>query len=111
MEIGVEKLERVTVVMPEGPRLDAAAAPSFKSSMVDLINTGASLILVDLSKVDFMDSTGLASLMSSMKSLGKEGEIALCGLSGKIRKLFAITKLDRGVFRIFDDRTAALAAF
>ena len=111
MEIGKESVDGVLVVEPGGPRLDAATAPSFKSFMVDIITEGAAGILVDLSKVDFMDSTGLASLMSSMKTLSGKGEIVLCGASDKLRKLFAITKLDRGVFRIFATRKEALEKF
>lgn len=107
----MEGVDGITVVSPRGPRLDAAAAPRFKSDMVDLMTGGATRIIVDLSRVDFMDSTGLASIMSSMKSLGESGEIALCGISEKLRKLFSIAKLDRGTFRIFKDRAEALHGF
>ena len=110
MDVQVERNGNLTIVAPQGPRLDAAAAPGFKSAVLDLIHEGARTILVDLSAIDFMDSTGLAGLMSSMKSLSGEGEMALCSPSDKVRKLFAITKLDRGVFRVFEDRAQALAA-
>ncbi|MES9995396.1 anti-sigma factor antagonist [Desulfovibrio aminophilus] len=92
----------ILVVRVEGPRLDAAAAGAFKSEMVDFIHAGKHRLALDLSTVDFMDSTGLAALLSTMKTLGGTGEIVLSGLSEKVRKLFAITRLDRGVFRIFN---------
>jgi len=111
MEIAMEEISGIMVVHPEGPRLDAAAAPKFKSDMIDIITHGATRIVVDLSRIDFMDSTGLSSLMSTMKTLAGQGEIVLCGVSEKLRKLFSITKLDRGVFRIFDDRAEALNGF
>jgi anti-sigma B factor antagonist len=100
----------VTVVVFKGLRMDAAAAPLFKSNMVDLIHQGAKRFVLDLAAVDFMDSSGLASLMSSMKTLGGAGEIAVCCLGEKVRKLFAITRLDRGVFRIFGSTAEAVAA-
>jgi len=107
----VDKVEQgVTVVGIKGQRLDAAAAPRFKGYMVDLIQQGGTLFVLNLEDVDFMDSSGLASLMSSMKTLGGHGEMAVCCLGGKVRKLFAITRLDRGVFRIFDTEAEAVTA-
>lgn len=100
----------VTVVSIKGQRLDAVAAPLLKGHMVDLILQGGTLFVLNLEEVDFMDSSGLASLMSSMKTLGGRGEMAVCCLGEKVRKLFAITRLDRGVFRIFDTVTDAVAS-
>jgi len=100
----------VTVVNINGQRLDASAAQFFKSHMVDLIQQGGTLFVLNLEAVDFMDSSGLASLMSSMKTLGGRGEMAVCCLGEKVRKLFAITRLDRGVFRIFDTEAEAVSA-
>jgi anti-sigma B factor antagonist len=110
MEFANRIEQGVTVVSIKGPRLDAAAAPQFKGYMVDLIQQGGLLFVLNLEEVDFMDSSGLASLMSSMKTLGGRGEVAICRLGEKVRKLFAITRLDRGVFRIFDTEAEAVAA-
>jgi len=93
----------ILVVRVEGPRLDAVSAGVFKSAMVDFIHSGKLRMALDFSDVDFMDSTGLAALLSTMKTLGGSGEIVLAGLSEKVSKLFAITRLDRGVFRIFNN--------
>ena len=110
MELSHKVETGVTVVTILGQRLDAAAAPQLKATMVDLIQQGGRLFVLDLEQVDFMDSSGLASLMSSMKTLGTQGEMAVCCLGEKVRKLFAITRLDRGVFRIFDSEPEAVAA-
>lgn len=100
----------VTVITARGVRMDAAVAPQFKAHMVDHIQKGGTRFVLNLEQVDFMDSSGLASLMSSMKTLGGQGEIAVCCLGEKVRKLFTITRLDRGVFRIFDNEAEAVAA-
>lgn len=110
MDFADKTEQGVTVVFARGQRLDAAAAPQFKAHMVDLIQKGGTLFVLNLEQVDFMDSSGLASLMSSMKTLGGRGEVAVCCLGEKVRKLFAITRLDRGVFRIFDTEAVAVAA-
>ena len=109
MDIDRHDIGRIAVVAVRAPRLDGATAPQFKGYMVDLTVSGVGRIALDLSGVDFMDSIGLASLMSSVKSMGPGGEIVLFGLNDKLRKLFAITKLDRGVFRIFPDEKEAVA--
>jgi len=110
MDLSRHDAGRVAVVAVRAPRLDGATAPQFKSYMVELALGGAGRIALDLSGVDFMDSIGLASLMSSVKTVGGKGEIVLFGLNEKLRKLFAITKLDRGVFRIFPGEAEAVAA-
>ena len=107
MKIAIQEMNGITVVYPEGPRLDAATAPGFKSQMVDLISSGTTRIMLDLSRIDFMDSTGLSSVMSTLKTVSVQGEMVLCGLSEKLKRLLSITKLDRGVFRIFESRSEA----
>ena len=102
--------QAVTVVSIKGQRLDASVAPQLKGHMVDLIQQGGMRFVLNLEDVDFMDSSGLASLMSSMKTLGGHGEMVVCCLGDKVRKLFAITRLDRGVFRIFDTEAEAVTA-
>ena len=111
MGLTVEEVNGMTVVSPEGPRLDAAAAPRFKSEMIDVIGRGATRIILDLSRIDFMDSTGLSSIMSTMTTLAGQGEMVLCGVSEKLGRLLSIAKLDRGVFRIFGDRAEAVKGF
>ena len=80
-------------------------------NMIDVITTGTTRIILDLSRIDFMDSTGLASIMSTMKTLAGQGEVVLCGLSENLKMLFSIAKLDRGIIRFFDSRTEALNGF
>lgn len=111
MGIELEELNGITIVYPEGPRLDAEEAPRFKSDMLDIITRGKMRIILDLSRIDFMDSTGLVSIVSTSKALPDQGEIVLCGVSEKLRNLFSLTKLDRRAFRIFDSLEDALNSF
>ena len=101
---------KVMVLSPTTERLDAANAGMIKSRFVDAFNDGHRLFVMDLSAVDFMDSSGLAALMSGLKSLGGEGQLVLASPSDKVRKLFALTRLDQGVFQIFDTAEEALAS-
>jgi anti-sigma B factor antagonist len=105
-----ERMENNTLILrPTAERMDASNSGMIKSRFVDAVNDGQRSFVIDLSAVDFMDSTGLAALMSCLKSLGGEGEVALAAPSEKVRKLFALTRLDQGVFRIYATTAEALA--
>jgi anti-sigma B factor antagonist len=110
MEVKDSLEQGVTVVQLLGSRLDAAAAPVFKSRIVDLENQGRQLFALDFSGLDFMDSTGLGALVSCVKALGGKGQFVLFGMRESLRKIFMITRLDRGVFKIVATKDEALQA-
>lgn len=66
-------------------------------------------IIIDLQKVSYIDSSGLATLVDILKKLkAKSGSLALAGMSDKIKTLFEITKLTK-LFSIYPDRAQAAA--
>jgi anti-sigma B factor antagonist len=70
--------------------------------------TQASRIVINLSRVGYIDSSGLATLVELLKKLrGRKGTLALTGMTGKVRSLFEITKLDK-LFDIQPTDEAAL---
>lgn len=98
---------RVTV-----PRLDAATAPGFKQAVLGLVDDGHRRIAMDLSALEFLDSTGLGTLVALLKAVGPTGELAIVGARPQVRKLFGLTRLDR-VFRLYetaDDAGRALSS-
>jgi anti-sigma B factor antagonist len=94
-------------------RLDAAGAPDFKTRMGERIGTGLSLLVLDLTSVDFVDSTGLSAILSALKRLPPEGGVlALAGCRKPVAELIKLTRLDR-VLRLFatpEEAVEALAA-
>ena len=109
MQMESEQQGDILVVIPMEPRLDAAQATDFKSAIVDRINDGHTRILLDLSHVDFMDSSGLGAMVSILKTIGRDGDLLLCGLGKTVESLFKLTRMNR-VFRIFSTREEALQA-
>lgn len=80
------------MLVAEG-ELDLASAPGLKWSMLEAVRTGCQELVLDLSKVDFMDSTALGVLVAVGRGL--EGHrIALVGLQPDVRRLLAITGLE-----------------
>lgn len=66
--------------------------------------------VVDLSKVTYIDSSGLATLVEMLKKTkGQGGSLGLAGMSEKVRSLFEITKLDK-LFSIFPNAEQAVSA-
>ena len=87
-------------------RLDAAAAPQFKQEVETFASTQPSRVLLDLSAVEFVDSTGLGVLVSLLKKMGPNGRIAVVGAGASVQRLFQITRLD-GLFRLCASREEA----
>ncbi len=85
-----------------GGEVDLSTAPELKEVLNGVIDGGARLVLVDLSKATFIDSTTLGVLMGAVKRVRPGGgEIVIACDDPNIRKIFEITLLDR-VFGIFD---------
>ena len=106
--IDVNREAAVPVVAPKVRRLDASVAPAFRQEVVQLVQAGEHRLVVDLSGVEFLDSSGLGALVAILKSLGAQGALAVCGAQGAVLSLFRLTRMDK-VFPIDADRRAALA--
>ena len=79
--------------------VDVYTAPQLKQQMIVLLEKGAREIVVDLTKVDYLDSTALGVLIGGLKRLREvEGNLMLICPSARIRRVFEITGLDK----IFD---------
>ena len=109
MELKDRKEGQVLIVKPMGKRLDASVALGFKEKMTKFIKEGNELIVLDLSEVDFMDSSGLGAIISSLKALGGKGELAISGIQEIVLQLFKLTRMDQ-IFRIFKDEKDAVSA-
>jgi len=81
-------------------RIDAVAAIQFKDTVRELTTDHDGPVVLDLSSVDFIDSSGLGAIVASMKQLGKDRPLHLAGLTPIVAKVFALTRMER-VFKIF----------
>ena len=107
-QITVEQLDAACIVSLSG-EVDLYAAPEFKRELLQVIDAGAALVIVDLSDVTFIDSTTLGVLLSVVKRVRPEGGavVVVCP-DRNVRRIFEITLLDR-VFAIVDTRDEAFA--
>jgi anti-sigma B factor antagonist len=80
-------------------RLDASVAGTFKAAVLEVIKAGKNRLVLDMSSVGFVDSSGLGALVSILKSLGPQGSLAVVGVQPGVLTLFRLTRMDK-VFRI-----------
>ncbi len=99
--------ENVAVLAVDGD-VDVYAGPKFKELLLKSIAQGARHVIVDLTKVTFLDSTGLGVLVSGAKQAEK-GSLAIVCSDAAMTRVFALVGLDR-IFTVFTSREAALAA-
>ncbi len=94
MRIKTEIYKGVFVVTCDGTRLDAAFAKKFFSSLRSFIQKGHTDIVLDLSSVKFVDSTGLGAIVRCLKEIDSRGHLVLCGVNESVLSLLKMTHLD-----------------
>jgi anti-sigma B factor antagonist len=67
----------------------------------------SSTVVLDLSNVRFVDSTGVGAVVSVLKIMGGSKQLVLAGLNETVQQLFKLTRMDK-VFPIFPDVQHAL---
>ena len=95
------------VVQAEG-QIDLYSAPELKEGVWRVIDAGKTRVIVDLTGVTFIDSTGLGVLIGALKRVrARRGTLALVVTDYDIERLFELTGLD-GTFSIHRSRDDAL---
>lgn len=93
----------IKVIQPSGI-LDGTQASQFRQEISELVQKDAQIIVIDFKDVTFMDSSGLGSLVLSLKTVRAAGaKLYLCSINDQIKMLFELTSMDR-VFDIFPSR-------
>ena len=97
-------------VLPLEGEIDLNVSPRIAASLAAMIEQKPARLVVDLSRVTYIDSSGLAVLIEGMQNMeAYGGKFALAGLRENVRAIFEIARLDQ-VFIIFPRVDAALAA-
>ena len=90
-------------IQPEGI-LDSVHANNLRREILDLINSGEKIILLNLQDITFMNSSDMGALVATLKAVkAAGGELALCSLSDQVRIIFELSRMDR-IFQVYSDR-------
>jgi anti-sigma B factor antagonist len=99
-----------TNVLPLNGEIDLHVSPDVAESLRTMIEQRPNQIVVDLTKVTYLDSSGLAVLIEGMQNVQKYGgRFGLAGVQDDVKHVFDIARLDQ-VFEIYPDVDAALTA-
>ncbi|OPY14600.1 MAG: Anti-sigma-B factor antagonist [Syntrophus sp. PtaU1.Bin005] len=109
MQLHQNKMGDVLIVRPLERRIDAATATEFKEKMSEWIGAGNRRIVLNLSEVDFIDSSGLGAIVSSLKKIGNDGDLVICSVRETVMSLFRLTRMNR-VFDILSSEEEAIGA-
>lgn len=95
-------------VVGVGGEIDVYTAPKLRDKITELVNAGQYSLIIDMEKVDFLDSTGLGVLVGGLKKVrAQDGTMELVCSQDRLLKIFRITGLAK-VFTIHGSEAAAL---
>jgi len=101
----------IAVLEPKGKIMGGPDATMLHDKLHELIEQNKKKVIIDLSKVEWMNSTGLGILISGLTTLrNSEGELKLANVTDKIQSLLTITKLVT-VFEAYDSIEEAINSF
>lgn len=102
--------ENIIVLSLDEENLDASNVREFKRAVALIIEDRLRVVL-DLTAVNFVDSSGLGGLIACQRLMNsRKGEFRLCSLNGSVSALFELMRMQR-VFTIHKTREDALQSF
>jgi anti-sigma B factor antagonist len=108
VEVHVRNHGNAAVIEVQG-QVDLYTSPRMREAIVGAASAKAPTVVVDLSGVEYMDSSGVATLVEGLQlSRGYGGAFRLAGLGGAVREVFKFARLEK-VFEIYQDTPRALA--
>lgn len=94
MNLHTEHQGEVLLITVMDDRIDAASAIQFKEMMREIVTTPSARVVLDMSNVGFLDSSGLGAVVAVMKALGPVRRLELSGLTATVEKVFRLTRMD-----------------
>jgi len=92
--------KKITIVEVVG-EVDLYSSPDLRKVLLGLTGSKTSTILVDLGKVKYMDSSGVATLVEALQQVGRySGKLKLANLRDAVKDVFELSRLDK-VFDIY----------
>jgi stage II sporulation protein AA (anti-sigma F factor antagonist) len=112
LNIDTEKVGRNLFVMIDG-ELDLETSPLFRSMVEEEMNQDKMIkhLILDLKKVNFIDSSGLGAILGRFKRVSQEGgRLSAINVSPQVKKIFELSGLLK-IMNIYSDRKQALENF
>lgn len=111
MQLNIEKIQdgKAVIVTIRSDNLDAGNVKAFKDQIAP-VQEGHQAVLIDMSTLNFVDSSGLGALLSTLRGMNtKNGQLKLFAMTKPVQALFELVRMHR-IFAIYNNRDEALAA-
>jgi len=106
-----KRLEGDVAVLCLQGRLDLTSASSLKEASKEVLAGEAKKMILNMDRVDFINSSGLGALVSILKEVrNSQGNMRLTNLAPYVKEIFDITQLTN-IFEIFPDEKQAISSF
>jgi anti-anti-sigma factor len=97
--------ESISIFEPKGI-IDSAGGGQIRQDVSDRLEAGVKTILLDLTNISFMDSSGLGAMVVTLQRVRAKGaKLYLCSLDDQVKIILELTKMDK-IFDILPDRAA-----
>jgi anti-sigma B factor antagonist len=111
MKFKVRESGNVTIIDLSGKLMGGCDADIFRDLIHELLEKGRRQVIVNLSEITWVNSTGVGILITGYTTLRKnKGDLRLLNVSNKIQSILYVTKLNL-IFECFEDEQAAVASF
>lgn len=111
VKLSTRQVGDVTVIDAAGRITLGEGASTFRDAIRDLAAKGNKKLLLNLSEVSYIDSSGIGEMVSGFTTVTNHGGVLrLLGLNKRVKDLLQITKLYT-VFEVFDDEPSAIRSF
>ena len=96
MKFSIQREEKYNVISIDEEKLDSTISPDLKSEFLTMQGQGIGSLIVDLSSVKYVDSSGLGALLVGNRVFNEAGgSFIICGASDHAKKLISISQLDK----------------
>lgn len=107
--IAIERPEQGIVVLAPNSDIDMSRSPELRSVLRQEMGGGTHKVVVDLDEVEYMDSSGLATLVEAMRNASNaKSKLVICNMNPKVSAIFEIARLD-SFFSIVTSRDEAIS--
>lgn len=109
MLVSTSKQQNTLIVSTQELRLESSISAEFHKYVASQLSDDISVLILDLEPVEFIDSSGLGSIVAIKKSCSADTHIRICTSHPNVLSIFKLTRMDI-VFDIYDNCSAAQAA-
>lgn len=95
MNFELKKYENYSLGKLVDEKLDSSSSPDLKTELTKHAQEGAKSLIMDMSEVKYVDSSGLSALLVGNRAFDQQGAFVLFGLNDHVEKLIKISQLDK----------------